>query len=93
MAVRAVLSVNRTSFPILCFNKYNSYNNEIGKKSRETDIDKINKKKELLKIIEDPNSLLHYVYHQIQELRNQQILFSKNRKKGIRFKLENMKNE
>ena len=54
---------------------------------------KLIKKKELLKIIEDPNSLLHYVYHQIQELRNQQILFSKNRKKGIRFKMENMKNE
>lgn len=75
------------------FNTNNSNNIEIDKKNEGKGIVKNDKKKELLEIIEDPNSLFHYVYHQIRELRENKILFLKNRKKGIRLKLENMKNE
>ena len=51
------------------------------------------KKKELLKILENPNSLLNYVYNQIKEFKEHKKMLMHNRKKGLRFKFENMKND
>ena len=50
-------------------------------------------KKELLKILDNPNSLLNYIYSQIQEYREHKKMLLHNRKKALRFKFENMKND
>ena len=55
--------------------------------------DEIKKKNEVLKIVEEPNNLLNYIYNNIQELKEHKILLFKNRKKGNRYKLDNLKNE
>lgn len=54
---------------------------------------KMNKKKQLMEIIEDPNSVLHFIYNKVIELKEHKTLLLKNRKKGNRLKLENMKSD
>ena len=53
----------------------------------------LDKKKELIKIIDNPNSLLNFVYNQIKELRQHKIMLVNNRKKALKQKFENMKND
>ena len=55
--------------------------------------EEIKKKNEVLKIVEEPNNLLNYIYNNIQELKEHKLLLFKNRKKGNRYKLDNLKNE
>ena len=54
---------------------------------------KINRNEELLKIIDEPNCLLHYIYEKMKEYKKHKIILSKNRKKGIKLKLDNIKTD
>ena len=71
----------------------NSFLNKIEADKNDKERKKKIKKYEILKMVEEPNSLLHYIYNKSQEYKEHKILLFKNRKKGNRFKLENMKND
>lgn len=73
------------------FNKKYLIKSEIDKNN--INIVKTNKKKKLMEIIEDPNSVLNFIYNKVKELKEHKILLLKNRKKGNRLKLENMKSD
>jgi hypothetical protein len=67
--------------------KINDNNNDDELKERKID------KKEKLDLINDPRNIINYIYNQIKEFKTHQLLLKKDRKKGIRSKLENFKND
>ena len=73
------------------FDKKYMIQSEIGKNN--INIMKVNKKKKLKEIIKNPNSVLNYIFNKVKELKEHKILLLKNRKKGNRLKLENMKSD
>ena len=74
-------------------NIVNSKNKNIKKEKNDIDTEKMRRKKELIEIMEEPNSLFNYVYLKIKDLKEHKLILLNNRKKGLRLKLEKMKND
>lgn len=77
-------------------NKNNNINeNKIDNNKNNDDKHKERKiyKKEKLNLINDQKNIINYIYNQIKEFKAQQLLLKNNRKKCIRAKLENFKND
>ena len=68
--------------------------NKINDNNNDDDLKKIKiDKKEKLNLINDPKNIINYIYNQIREFKAHQSLLKNNRRKGIRSKLENFKND